>query len=130
MSYYGQKAGPAEGYGPVGPRPHHFLFGGNRAKHIVGPTHFLGEKGPVSPGLIGPTQFLTASACPAHQTSEQESIRTLCSDGMESFDGQGQTLKPRSHANTLTYSKKRILCSRERGQDVVPTKHSEKVAQS
>ena len=28
------------------------------------PTHFFGEKGPVSPGFIEPTQFLTASSGP------------------------------------------------------------------
>ena len=43
----------------------HQLFGKKRAKHILGPTQFFGEKGPVSPGLIASTQFLTASADPA-----------------------------------------------------------------
>ena len=30
------------------------------------PTHFFGEKGPVIPGLIGPTHFWTASASPEY----------------------------------------------------------------
>ena len=41
--------------------------------YILRPTHFFREKGPVSPGLIGPTQFLTASAGPDLELSNLKS---------------------------------------------------------